>query len=118
VSEHDVRDRERVARVGLAWPAVVALAVGPPGRDLQDLEARAAQGNDQATSVAARALDPDHRPGGVVIDQPIDQLPIALGAVGDAQRRDLAAAVIDQRGGMSLFVNIDADDQGGLLARG
>ncbi|HWI72273.1 MAG TPA: hypothetical protein VNT55_09975 [Baekduia sp.] len=55
---------------------------------------------------------------GVLIDQPIDQLPVALGTVDDRHGVDETAAFIDQRGGVSLLVNVDSDDQRDLLARG
>jgi hypothetical protein len=118
VAHHDLRDRQGVAGIGLPGPAAVALAVRPPGRDLQDLESCAGQRGDQAASVAARAFNADHGARGVPIDQPIDQLPEALRAVGDAQSANERAAVIDQRGGMRLLVNVDPDDQGDLLAHG
>ena len=118
VGHHDLRDRQRVAGIGLPGPAAMALAVSPPGRDLHDLKACAGQRGDQAASVAARAFNADHRGGSVPIDQPIDQLPKALRAVGDGQSANESAAVIDQRGGMGLLVNVDPDDQGDLLAHG
>jgi hypothetical protein len=118
LGQHDVRDRQRVAGVGLARSAAVALAMGAPRRDLRHLKPGAGQSSNQAASIAAGALHADHRAGGGMLDQPADQLPIARRAVRDREGSDLAAAVIDQRGGMSLLVNVDADDQGGLLARG
>lgn len=96
----------------------MALAMSSPGWDLQHLKSGAGKSSDEAASIAAGALDADHRACGVMLDQPVDQPSIALGTVGERERRDLAAAIVDQRGGMGVLVNVDADDQGGLLARG
>src|SRR5205807_7347755 len=63
-------------------------------------------------------LHPDHRGRGAMIDQPVDQAPVALRGVRDNQRRDLAAAVINQRDCVVVLVNVDTDDQGGLLSGG
>jgi hypothetical protein len=45
-------------------------------------------------------------PAGVVAERG-QQAPVAVGAVGDGQRRNLVAAVIDQRGGVLLLVDVD-----------
>jgi len=89
-----------------------------PGRDLQDFKASASQSADEAATVAARTLNTDHSVRGVMLDQPVDQPPIALRAVSDHQRCDLAAVLINQRDGVGVLVNVDSDDQGGLLLRG
>jgi len=53
-----------------------------------------------------------------VVDEPVDQATIAPRVIGDSQRGNLAAAVIQQRDSMAALVNVDTDDhQGGLLAR-
>jgi hypothetical protein len=116
VCQDDLGDRQRITEVGLAWAAAMALAMRAPRRDLKHLKAGAGQRDDQAAPVAAWALDADHRVRGLPVDQPVDQLPVALRGVGDAQRIDQAAAFIDQRDGVSVLVNVDTDDQGGLLA--
>ena len=86
---------------------------------MEYLVARRGQCTDESATIAARALDTDHRLIGAVPAEPVQQLPIAVGTVGDDQRRDLTAAVIDQRGGVGVLVDVDADEhQGGLLARG
>jgi hypothetical protein len=115
---HDVSDRDRVTRVGLPRPPTVALAMGAPGWHLQHLKPSAGESCNQAASVAARALDADHGVCGVLLEQPVDQSPIALRGVWGDQRRDLSAAVIDECGGVVVLVNVDADDQGGLLSGG
>ena len=89
-----------------------------PGRDVQHLMPGRRQRGDQRTAIAARALHADHRLAGGVIGQPAEQMPIALGTVGEQQRAAFAAALIDQRGGVGVFVDIDADEHDGLLARG
>ncbi len=96
----------------------MALPMGPPGRDLQDLEPGAGKRRDQAAPIAARALNADHRVSGLVIDQPFDQPAPALRVVRKRQRPDLAATLIDQRSRVRVLVNVDSDNQGGLLARG
>jgi hypothetical protein len=96
----------------------MALAMGAPGRDLENRKAGADERRDEAASVAAGTLDADHRHGALPIDQPVDQLPVALRAVGDTQRVDQAAPFIDQRDGVGVLVNVDTDDQRDLLARG
>jgi hypothetical protein len=96
----------------------VALAMSAPGRDLEHLKARTGQRSDKAASVASGALDPDHRTRGLVVDQPVDQTPVALRSVGNDQCCYLTAAVIDQRGGVVVLVNVDTNDQGGLLSGG
>jgi hypothetical protein len=115
---HDVGDRDRIPGVGLPRAAPVALAMGAPSRNLQHLKARAGKSGDEAAAIAAGALDPDHGCGGAVVDQPVDQASIALRRVSDHNGRDLTAALIDQRGGMVVLVNIDPDDQSGLLSCG
>jgi hypothetical protein len=64
-----------------------------------------------------QALDPDDCLSGPLIDQPVDQLPVALRAVGDAQRVNQPAALVDERDCVRALVNVDADDQRDLLAR-
>ena len=115
---HDVSDRDRISGVGLAWPAAMALAVRAPRGNLQHLEAGACQGGDQAAAIAAGTLDADHGRGGAVIDEPVDQAAVALRSVRDDERRDLTAAVVNQCGGVIVLVDIDTDDQGGLLSGG
>jgi hypothetical protein len=115
---HHVSDRERVPRIGLSRPATVALAVGAPRRNLQHLKARAGKSSDQAASVASRALNPDHCVCGLVLDEPVDQAAVALRGIRDDERGDLATTVIDQRSGVVVLVNVDSDDQGGLLSGG
>jgi hypothetical protein len=53
-----------------------------------------------------------------VIDQPVDQAPVASRAVGQRERCEVSAALVDERSDMGVLVNVDPDDQGGLLARG
>lgn len=53
-----------------------------------------------------------------MIGEPGQEALVALGRVGEGEGRYLAAALIEQRGGMAVLVDIDADDQSGLLVRG
>jgi hypothetical protein len=53
-----------------------------------------------------------------MVDEPVDQAAVAPRGVRDDERRDLAAAVINQRGGVVVLVDVYADDQGGLLSVG
>ena len=46
---------------------------------------------------------------------PGEQSAVALGTVGDRQRADLAAAIIEQSGRVGVLVNVDADDHRDLL---
>lgn len=96
----------------------MALAVGAPGRNLQHLKASSRESADQAAAIAARALNTNHSSCGAILDQPVDQAPVARRGVRGDQRCDLTAAVIDQRGGVVVLVNVDAEDQGGLLSDG
>jgi hypothetical protein len=40
LAQHHLGDRDRVARVGLAWPVAMTLAVRAPGRHIEHLVAR------------------------------------------------------------------------------
>ena len=64
----------------------------------------------QTAAVAARALDADHRLGGVALGQPADQSLIARRAVGERQNAEFAAALVQQRGGVGVLVHVDADE--------
>lgn len=114
IGQDDLGDRQGVTRVGLARAAAMALAMRAPRRHLQNLKAGAGQRRDEAASVAAGALHTDHRRRGL----PVDQLPVALRTIRDAQRTDQAATLIDQCGSVGVLVNVDTDDQRDLLARG
>jgi hypothetical protein len=85
---------------------------------VEDLVAGGAERAGQAAPVAARALHPDHRELGVALGQPAEQPLIARRTVGERQCPELAAALIDQCRGVGVLVNVDADEQRGLLARG
>jgi len=47
--------------------------------------------------VRGRVLDSDDRGGGVALDEQCDQLAIAVGTVGEQQRVDQPAALVQQR---------------------
>ncbi len=114
----DVGDRERVARIGLARSLAVTLAMGAPGRHMQNLEPGRSERPDELAAIAARRLDPHHRLLGIELAQPAQQTAIALRAVGHGQRAELAAACVDQRGRVLVLVNVDPDEHRvGLLAR-
>jgi len=53
-----------------------------------------------------------------MVDEPVDQAAVALRCVRGNEGRNLPAAVIDQRGGVVVLVDVDTDDQGGLLSGG
>src|ERR1019366_4572528 len=115
---HNMSDRERIPRVGLSRSPAVTLAVCAPRRNLEHLKARTGEGSDQAASEAAGALNPNHRRRGAMVDEPVDEAPISLRRVRGDERRNLAAAVIDQSGGAVVLVNVDTHDQNGLLFGG
>src|SRR5205085_10094411 len=96
LAQDDVGDRAGVTGVGLAWPLVTALAVGAPGRDVQNLEAGRGKGGNERAPVAAGALDANDRFVGSVVSQPGDQMLISGRAVGDGEDADLATTLIDQ----------------------
>src|SRR4051812_27209917 len=117
LAQDDVGDRAGVAWIGLAWPLVTALAVGAPGGDVQNLEAGRGKDGDERAPVAAGALDANDRFVDSVGAQPVDQLLVAGRAVGDRDNADLTTTLIDQGGGMAALVDVDSNDQFGLLAR-
>jgi hypothetical protein len=51
-------------------------------------------------------------------DKPDAQPPHAPGAVGEAERAELAAPLVEQRGRVGALVHIDPDDHEVLLSRG
>jgi hypothetical protein len=110
LAPNDVGDRERVAGVGLARPLAVALAVGAPGRHVQHLQPGGGQRPDELAAIAARRLDTDDRFCGVVLAEPPQQAAIALRTIGDGQRAEFAAALVDQPSGVGVLVNIDPDE--------
>jgi hypothetical protein len=110
-AQDDLRDRVRVARVGLARTEPASVAVRAPRRHVEDLKARAGQRRRERPAESGWVLDADDRGGRVVFDEPGDQLAIAVGTVGEQQRVDQAAASVEQRGGVTVLVAVDADEQ-------
>ena len=88
------------------WP----LAVGAPGRHLQNLKPGGSERTHEPAAIAARRLDTDHGLLRVVLAQPTLQTAIARRTVGDGQRGDLAAAFIDQRSSVGMLVDVDPDE--------
>lgn len=113
----DVGDREGIAGVGLARALAAAFAVRPPRRHVHDFEPRRRERADERAAIAAGAFDADHRRAGVVFGQPVKQAAIPVGAVGEHQDAEFGASVIQQRGGVSAFVDVDADEHQDLRTR-
>ena len=109
-AQDDLGDRVRVARVGLARSDPASVAVRAPRRDVENLEAGPGQRRRQRPAEPGGVLDPDNRRRGVALDEPRDQLAIAVGAVGEQQRVDQPAARVEQRGGVAVLVAVDADE--------
>jgi hypothetical protein len=99
----------RVARIGLARTEPAAVAVRAPRRHIEDLKARPGQRRGERSPESGRVLDADNRCRGVTLDEPGDQLAVAVGTVGEQQRVDHPAARVEQRGGVTVLVAVDAD---------
>jgi len=96
----------------------MTFAVRAPGRDVQHFVPRGRECGHERAAVAARAFDADDGIGRVVLGEPAQDPPVAVWGVGEQQRAVLAAALIDQRRGVRVLVDVDADEHVGLLARG
>ena len=107
-AQHDLRDRVRVARVGLARTEAASVAVGAPRRHVEDLKVGSGKRRRQRPAEPGRVLDADDRGGRVVLDEPRNQLAIAVGTVGKQQRVDQPAARVEQRGRVAMLVAVDA----------
>jgi hypothetical protein len=117
LAQHDLGDRDRVARIGLARPVATTLAMGAPGGHIEHLVTRCRERRDQQTAVARGALHTDDRLGGVEAVEPAAQLPHPFRTVREAERAELAAALVQQRGNVAALVHVDPDDHGVLLSR-
>jgi hypothetical protein len=117
-AQHDLGDRDRIARVGLARTVPMTLAMRAPGGHVEHLVACRFQRGDEEPAVASRAFDTHDRLARVMRDQPSAQPAHPFRAVREAERADLAAALVQQRGYMGALVYIDPDDHGVLLSRG
>jgi hypothetical protein len=53
-----------------------------------------------------------------VLEQPGAELSHPFGAVGEGERGDLAAALVEQRRYVTALVHVDPDDHRVLLSRG
>jgi hypothetical protein len=76
------------------------------------------QRRNEEPAVAGWAFDADDRLTSVVGDQPGTQPSHPLGAVGEAERAELAAALVQQRGHVRALVYVNTDDHDVLLSRG
>src|SRR5215218_1138937 len=116
--QHDLGDRDRVARIGLARPVAAPLAMRAPGGHVEHLVARRLQRGNKQSAVAGRAFDTDERLAGIVLVEPGAEAPHTFRAVGEAERADLAATLVQERGHVAALVHIDPDDHLVLLSRG
>ena len=76
------------------------------------------QGSDQEPAVAGRAFDTNDCLAGVMLGEPDAEPPHPFRAVGEVERADLAAALVQQRGDVRALVHVDPDDHLVLLSRG
>jgi hypothetical protein len=97
-AQHHLRDGDRVAAICLAGPVPTALAMRAPSRDVKHLVPCRLKRGDKEPVVAGRALDADDRLASILGDQPVAKLPHPLGAVDEAERAELAAPLVQQRG--------------------
>jgi hypothetical protein len=81
------------------------------------MSCRLERSNEQP-AIAGRALDADDYLASVALDKPGAKPPHALRAVGEAERAELTAALVQQRSDMGALVHIDPDDHEVLLSRG
>ena len=89
-----------------------------PGRHVEHLVPRRLERGDEEPAVAGRAFDADDGLARVVREEPGAELPHPFWAVGEAERADLAAALVQQRGHVAALVHVDPDDHRVLLSRG
>jgi hypothetical protein len=92
--------------------------MGAPGRDVKHLVPCRLKKGDEEPAVAGRAFDADDRLASIVGDEPVAKLPQPSWTVGEAERAELAAALVQQRGDVRALVHVDPDDHLLLLARG
>lgn len=76
------------------------------------------QGCNEEPAVAGWALDADDCIAGVISCEPGKQLPHPFRAIGEAERGDLVAALVQQRSDVGALVHVDPDDHWVLLSRG
>jgi hypothetical protein len=113
LAEYDLRNGDRVAGVGLAWPMPTTLSMRAPGRDVEHLVPCGLERSDKEPAVAGRAFDTNDRLASIVGDEPLLKLSHPGWAVGEAERPELAAALVQQRSDMRALVHIDPDDHRG-----
>jgi hypothetical protein len=117
-AQDDLGDRDRVTGVGLTRPMTAPLPVRAPGRHVEHLVPGRLERGDKEPAIAGRAFNNDDRVRRVELDQPLAELAHPGRAVGKAERAELAAALVEQRSNVSVFVHIDSDDHPVLLSQG
>lgn len=69
-AQNDLRDRDRVAGIGLAGSVAMALAMRAPGRHVEHLVSRRLERGDEQPPVAGGAFDADDRLASVMLIEP------------------------------------------------
>jgi hypothetical protein len=89
-----------------------------PSRDVEDLMPCRLERGDKKSAIAGRAFDADDCLTSIVGDEPVAKFAHPCRAVDEAERAELAAALIQQCSDVCALVHIDPDDHCVLLSRG